>query len=303
MARFLKRITGLSLLGLILAWFLSAPSYVDPAAFDGPTGDATAGEQVFYAGGCSSCHSAPNTKGTAKYLLEGGRRFPTEFGTFVAPNISSDPVQGIGAWSVINLANALQKGVSPSGQHYYPAFPYSSYQRMTPQDITNLHAFLNTLPASVRPSDRHEVSFPFNLRRTLGLWKLMFVKSGPVVSLDAPDKELLRGQYLVEGPGHCGECHTSRNALGGLAYGKWLAGGPNPDGPGTIPNITNDPSGLAGWSAADIAGYLESGFTPEFEMASGAMAAVIENTTELPDSDRAAIAAYLKAVPALPAVK
>ncbi len=303
MARFLKRMTGLTLLGLIVAWFLSAPSYVDPAAFDGLTGDVAAGEQVFYAGGCSSCHSAPEAKGDAKYLLEGGRRFPTEFGTFVAPNISPDPAQGIGNWSVADLAGAMLNGVSPSGQHYYPAFPYSSYQHMTPQDIADLHAYLNTLPVSDRPNQRHKVSFPFDVRRTLGLWKTMFVKAGPVISLDSPTEEILRGQYLVEGPGHCGECHTSRNAVGGLEYGKWLAGGPNPDGPGTIPNITDHPSGLGGWSTEDIASYLKTGFRPDFDMASGAMADVIENLARLPDSDRAAIAAYLKAVPPLPAVK
>lgn len=303
MSRLIKRATGLTLLGLIVAWFLSAPSYVDPAAFDGLTGDAAAGEQVFHAGGCSSCHAAPDARGKAKYVLAGGRQLPTDFGTFVAPNISPDPDQGIGAWSVTDLANAMKLGVSPSGKHYYPAFPYSSYQRIAPQDIADLHAYLQSLPASDRPSRRHKVSFPFDVRRTLGLWKLMFVKAGPVVGLDEPTEERLRGQYLVEGPGHCGECHTSRNALGGLDYGKWLAGGPNPDGPGSIPNITDDPSGLAAWSADDIAGYLKSGFTPEFDIASGAMADIIENLAKLPDSDRAAIAAYLKAVPAMPAVR
>ena len=303
MSRFIKRMTGLALLGLIVAWFLSSPTYVDPETYDGLTGDVTAGAQVFYTGGCSSCHSAPDAKGEEKYVLAGGRQFATEFGTFVAPNISPDPDRGIGGWSVIDLANAMQMGVSPSGEHYYPAFPYSSYQRMAPQDIADLHAYLKTLPATDRPSQRHKVSFPFDVRRTLGLWKLMFVKPGPVVSFDEPTGELLRGQYLVEGPGHCGECHTPRNALGGLDYRKWLAGGPNPDGPGTIPNITDDPGGLAAWSEDDIAGYLKSGFRPDFDMASGAMADVIENLARLPDSDRAAIAAYLKAVTAIPAAK
>lgn len=303
MPRLIKRAAGVTLLGLIVAWFLSAPTYVDPTAFDGLTSDAAAGEQVFHAGGCASCHAAPKAKGDAKYMLAGGRQFPTGFGTFVAPNISPDPDQGIGSWSVIDLANAMLNGVSPSGKHYYPAFPYTSYQRMAPQDIADLHAYLRTLPASDRPSQKHDVSFPFDMRRTLGLWKLMFVKPGPVVSLDDPAARLLRGRYLVEGPGHCGECHTPRNALGGLDYGKWLAGGPNPDGPGTIPNITNDPTGLAAWSEDDIAGYLKSGFTPEFEIASGAMANVIENLAKLPDSDRAAIAAYLKAVPAVAAAR
>ncbi len=300
MSRFIKRITGLTLLGLILAWFLSAPKYVDPASFADLTADVAAGEQVFYAGGCAACHSAPKAKAEAKLVLQGGTEFPSDFGMFIAPNISADPDHGIGGWSVIDLANAMQKGVSPDGQHYYPAFPYTSYQRMTAQDITDLHSFLATLPASQVPSAKHKVSFPFDVRRTLGLWKLMFVKSGPVAQLVGSEPDVLRGQYLVEGPGHCSECHTGRNALGGLDYGRWMAGAKNPDGPGRIPNLTDHETGLGDWAATDIAVYLSLGFTPSFDTAGGAMVDVIENTAHLTDADRAAIAAYLKSIPALP---
>jgi mono/diheme cytochrome c family protein len=300
MSRFIKRMTSLALLGLTIAWFLSAPKYVDATEFDNLTADLAAGEQVFYAGGCASCHSAPKTEGEAKLVLQGGKEFPSDFGTFVAPNISPDLEQGVGGWSAVDLANAMLMGVSPEGQHYYPAFPYTSYQRMTAQDIVDLHGFLATLPASQAPSEKHQVGFPFDVRRTLGLWKLMFVKSGPVANLESAEPDVLRGQYLVEGPGHCSECHTSRNALGGLDHSKWMAGAPNPDGPGRIPNVTDHETGLADWTAADIAEYLKSGFTPSFDTTGGSMVDVVENTAHLSDADRAAIGAYLKAIPALP---
>ena len=301
MPRFIKRVTGLGLLGLVVAWFLSAPEYVDPDTYTALDLDPAAGERVFYAAGCASCHSAPDAKGEAKLILSGGRSFPSDFGTFVAPNISPAPALGIGDWSVADLANAMINGVSPDGAHYYPAFPYTSYQRMKPQDIADLYAFLQTLPASSEPSQKHQVGFPYDVRRTLGLWKLMFAKGGPVVNFpEDTDPAILRGQYLVEGPGHCGECHTSRNPLGGLNFDQWLAGGPNPDGPGRVPNITAHADGLADWTEADIAEYLSSGLTPSFDTAGGLMVAVVENTKHLSDEDRLAIAAYLKAIPALP---
>lgn len=300
MSRFIKRMTGLTLLGLMIAWFLSAPDYVDPAEFAELSPDVAMGEQAFYAGGCASCHSAPNSEGDAKLVLTGGKTFPSDFGTFVAPNISSDPEHGIGAWSVVDLANAMQKGVSPDGRHYYPAFPYTSYQRVTAQDITNLHAFLKTLPADQTASQSHDVGFPFDVRRTLGLWKLMFMKSGSVATFETADTDVLRGQYLVEGLGHCSECHTERNPLGGLDHARWMAGAKNPDGPGRIPNVTHHETGLEDWTAGDIAEYLNSGFTPSFDTAGGTMVDVVENTAHLSAEDRAAIGAYLKAIPALP---
>ncbi len=254
-----------------------------------------AGEIMFAAAGCASCHAAPGTKGEAKLVLAGGLEFKTPFGIFHAPNISTDPEHGIGTWDAAQFASAVIHGTRPDGAHYYPAFPYGSYARMRIEDVLDLKAYMDTLPADATPSKPHDLGFPFNIRLTLGGWKLMFMNTDPVL-LPATDPVLARGQYLVEGPGHCGECHTPRNALGGLDTARWLAGGPNPDGPGRIPGIT--PRTLD-WSEEDIAYYLESGFTPEFDTAGGSMVAVVENTAKLPPEDRAAIAAYLKAVPAV----
>ncbi|WP_170604236.1 c-type cytochrome [Ruegeria arenilitoris] len=282
-------VTVVGLTGLML----TRPQRVDEAQLAGISPDLKRGESVFYAAGCASCHSAPDASGDEKLLLTGGRRFQTDFGTFVAPNISSDPEAGIGSWSALDLANALIHGTGPKMEHYYPAFPYNSYTNMTAEDIVSLHAFLNTLPAVATESDPHEIGFPFNIRRSLGGWKFLYLKPGWVVQEDLNDQEQ-QGRYLVEALGHCAECHTPRNSLGGLKRDLWLAGAPNPNGKGRIPGLTTN---QLDWSEADIAEYLKSGFTPDYDSAGGEMVEVIENTSRLTDSDRLAIAAYLKAVP------
>ena len=294
--RFLRWIILLGVLGALAAWMVSAPRPLPDDALAGLTGDAARGKAVFDAGGCASCHAAEGAEGSARLVLSGGRAFASPFGTFHAPNISSDPQAGIGGWSARDLANAMMRGVSPEGAHYYPAFPYTSYTRATPQDVVDLHAYLATLPADATPNRPHELGFPFNIRRTLGFWKWLYLDDSWIVDGDLTAQEE-RGRYLAEALGHCGECHTPRGPLGGLDTANWLAGAPNPSGRGTIPNIT--PGGLD-WSAVDIAAYLETGFTPEYDSAGGHMAEVVQNFAQLTDADRQAVAAYLKRVAARP---
>jgi mono/diheme cytochrome c family protein len=283
-------------------WFLTAPQRIgvqEVAALGG--GDAARGERIFYAGGCTSCHAKPGAQGDEALQLAGGLELKTPFGTFVAPNISSDPNDGIGEWSAEDLANAMLKGTSPDGSHFYPAFPYASYARMQPSDIGDLHAFMKTLPAVAGKAPDHQLGFPFNIRRGLGLWKLLFLSDEPVVALPADASDAVKlGQYLTEGPGHCGECHTPRNAIGGTDKGRWLAGAVAAEGEGKVPNITSGEGGIGDWSENDIAYFLESGFTPEFDTVGGSMAAVQRNMAKLRPEDREAIAAYLKAVPPHP---
>lgn len=264
----------------------------DPARFAGLAGDADMGRQVFLAGGCASCHHAP--KSEEKLVLAGGQTFPSPFGKFVAPNISPHPEAGIGGWSVADLATALRQGTSPDGRHYYPALPYGAYIRMTDRQIADLWAYLQTLPPDPTPSQAHDLSFPFNIRRSVGGWKLLFLNDDWVLT-EVASPQVERGRELVEALAHCGECHTPRNALGGLRTDAWLTGAPNPAGKGTIPPLTPD---KLDWSAGDIAYYLETGFTPDFDSAGGHMVAVIENFAQLPKADREAVAAYLKALPA-----
>ena len=289
---FFRWLIALALLGLAAFWFLTRPDSVARAAFDALSGDAERGVLVFHAGGCASCHAAPGAEGEARLVLAGGKSFASPFGTFHAPNISPSQ-EGLAGWSVADLANAMIHGVSPEGAHYYPAFPYVSYSHVDPQDIADLHAFLMTLPADDTASRAHDVAFPFSVRRGLGLWKLLYANPGWVMQ-SADTAELERGRYLVEGLGHCAECHTPRDPIGGLDRSAWLAGAPIFGSKGRVPAIR--PTDLK-WSARDIAYYLETGFTPDYDSAGGEMAEVVENMGHLPAPDRAAIAAYLTSLP------
>ncbi|KIQ01879.1 diacylglycerol kinase [Agrobacterium tumefaciens] len=256
------------------------------------------GETLFWAGGCASCHAAPDATGDALKTLAGGQALPSPFGTFHMPNISPDQQHGIGAWTLAQFGDAMTRGVGKDGEHLYPSFPYNSYARMTPQDINDLFAYLKTLPASTNDAPGHDLPFPFNIRLVLGGWKFLYFDKGePRVEIANANAQVVRGQYLVEGPGHCGECHTPRDALGGFMKGQWLAGGPNPEGEGRIPDIRPESQTIGSWSEADIANYLETGFTPDFDSAGGSMVKVQQNMARLPAEDRQAIAAYLKALP------
>ena len=289
------------LLGLILAgaagagifWWLTVPAVVRPASLAAYTPNLANGVTTFNAGGCSSCHAVPNQPDRLK--LGGGLAMPSPFGTFYVPNISSDPTHGIGRWSEADFVTALLKGTSPDGQHYFPAFPYASYQHATVEDIRDLFAYLKTLaPVAGKPRD-HDVPFPFNIRRNVGIWKWLFMDGKPYTADASHSASWNRGAYLVNGLGHCAECHSPRNFLGGIVEAQRFAGGPNPEGEGWVPNITQ--KRLAEWSAKDIAYFLETGQTPDGDTAGGSMVRVIRNTSQLPPEDRAAIAEYLKSLP------
>jgi mono/diheme cytochrome c family protein len=295
MRRLFVLLVLIAICGLGVFWLITRPQTLPGDALAGLTPDVTHGEAVFWAAGCASCHAAPKASGDAKLILSGGQTFPSDFGTFIAPNISSDPTEGIGGWSALELANAMTQGVSPQGQHYYPVFPYTSYTKANLQDVVDLHAFMATLPASDTPSQPQNVGFPFNIRRLLGGWKWLFMSDKWVVEM-VPSANEERGRYLVEALGHCGECHTPRNLLGGMQTDRWLAGGPTPDGKGSFPNLT---PGTLTWSQEDLEYYFETGFTPDFDSAGGHMALVIENLARATPQDRAAIAAYLKVVPSV----
>jgi mono/diheme cytochrome c family protein len=234
--------------------------------------------------------------------LGGGLALNSPFGTFYVPNLSSDPKDGIGRWSEANFVTALWKGTSEHGNNLYPAFPYTSYQRMRLDDVRDLFAYLKTLPPVPGKVRRHDLSFPFNERRLLGGWKLLFLHGGPFVPDPARSAQWNRGAYLVNGPGHCAECHSPRNLLGAIIDSERFAGGPSPDGNGWVPNIT--PAGLGHsvlgdvtWSEKDVASFLGDGMTPNGDFAGGAMTEVIRNTSLLSQDDRAAMADYVFSLP------
>lgn len=301
MKRFVKLVFAFALLSFALFWGLTIPQTIDNTVktWVAKPGNVALGEQIFWAGGCASCHAKKDAKDEDKLRLGGDHALVTPVGIFNVPNISPDPQYGIGKWSVEDFANAMLHGTSPDRKHYYPAFPYTSYASMSYQDVKHLWTYLQTLEPIQTQNKPHELPFPFNISRGIGLWKLVYVDTQPVVRIGEKDNFLQRGQYLVETLGHCGECHTPRQVFGygGMDRTKWLAGAPAPEGVGKIPNITPHDSGIGGWSKEDIVYYLESGFTPDYDSVGGTMVDVQQNMSKLPKSDLEAIAAYLKTIP------
>ncbi|MFZ0113942.1 MAG: cytochrome c [Xanthobacteraceae bacterium] len=295
MSKLLVVAAGILALGFVAFWIVTVPAKVPASALPPHTPALANGKVMFYAGGCASCHASTGQQDPTR--LGGGAPLESPFGTFYPPNISSDPHDGIGRWSEADFVTALWKGTSPDGQHYYPAFPYTSYQRIALDDARDLFAYIKTLPAVVGKAPPHQVPFPFSWRRLLGGWKFLFLDGQPFRPDPTKSAQWNRGAYLVNGPGHCAECHSPRNVLGGIESGKRFAGGPNIEGKGWVPNITQ--KGIADYSENDIAYLLETGQMPDGDSVGGPMRAVIRNTSQLPAADREAMAVYLKSLPPL----
>ena len=293
MRKLLIAAAGVVVLGVAAFWIFTTPTAVPASALPPYTPDPANGKVMFYAGGCASCHASVGQQEPTR--LGGGLALASPFGTFYAPNISPDRDDGIGRWNEPDFITALWKGTSPDGQHFYPAFPYTSYQRIALNDARDLFAYLHTLPAVTGKAPPHQVPFPFSWRRLLGGWKFLFLDGQPFRPDPSKSAQWNRGAYLVNGPGHCAECHSPRNVPGGIETGKRFAGGPDLEGKGWVPNITQ--KGLADYSEKDIAYLLETGQTPDGDSVGGAMTAVIRNTSQLPAADREAMAVYLKSLP------
>jgi mono/diheme cytochrome c family protein len=280
--------------GFGIYWWLTAtPSTMVSVTEAAYTPDLANGQTIFNAGGCSSCHAVPGQPDRLK--LGGGLGLASPFGTFYVPNISPDQADGTGRWTEAQFVTAVTQGVSPAGTHYFPAFPYTTYTHARRSDIRDLFAYLKTLapvPGKVRD---HDVPFPFDIRRNIGIWKLLFMDERPFVPDPSRPAQWNRGAYLVNALGHCAECHSPRNFLGGIVASQRFAGGPDPDGKGWVPNITQ--KGLSDWNEKDIAYFLESGQTPDGDSAGGSMVSVIKNISQLSEADRADIASYVKSLP------
>lgn len=277
------------LAALLLIGALAAP----------PAGAADAelvakGERVFAIGGCTNCHTAKDGP-----LLAGGEPLRTPFGTFHAPNITPDPETGIGGWSEADFIRAMRDGRAPDGSAYYPSFPYTSYTRMTDDDLVALKAYLDTVAPIRRATPPHELSFPYNQRWGIRLWQALFFTPERFVPDPSRDAAWNRGAYLVLGPGHCAECHTPRNWLGVLDESRAFAGGDLGGPAGKVPNITTDPErGLGRWSEADYRTVLTLGMLPDGDFVGGEMGKIVANgTSRLPPDDLAAMVAYLKSLP------
>ena len=256
-------------------------------------GDPTRGQLIFAAGDCASCHASPGQPDRLR--LGGGLALASPYGTFRAPNISTDPVDGIGSWRTLDLANALLSGVSPANAHYYPSFPYSSYAKMQVGDIRDLMAYLRTLPAVSGKAPPHDLALIFRVRRFVGFWKVLYFDRNPVRPDTSRGDTWNRGQYLTEAVAHCSECHSTRNIFGAIKPETRFAGGRDPEGVGYIPNIT--PRRIGDWTEQDIAKMLKTGETPNHGRVGSSMTEVVTNTAMLPQSDRDAIAAYINSLP------
>ncbi|HEX9071327.1 MAG TPA: cytochrome c [Pseudolabrys sp.] len=281
-------------LGAPAFWHLTIPTIIPASALTPHTPDLANGRTMFLIGGCSSCHMVPKQKDETR--LGGGMALSSPFGAFYVPNISSDVKDGIGGWSEAQFVTAMVKGTSLTGEHLYPALPYTSYQQMRLDDLRDLFAYLKTLPAISGRVRDHDLPFPFNIRRTLGIWKLLFLNGKTFTPNPAQSTQWNRGAYLVNGPGHCAECHSPRNLLGAIVASRRFTGGQSPTGQGGVPDITQGK--LRDWKVQDFVETLETGMTPDSDRVGGLMVEVVANTKQLSAADREAIAVYLKSLPA-----
>ena len=262
-------------------------------------GDAKRGEYLAKAGGCVGCHTETRA-GAVPFA--GGRALSTPFGTFYGPNITPHPSAGIGGWSESDFVQAMREGRRPDGAHYYPAFPYTSFTRISDGDLRDLWTYLRSLKAAEQPSKPHELGFFFRWRFLLVFWKWFFFTPGPFVADAGKSAALNRGAYLVQALGHCGECHTPRNFLGGLKKDRALAGGQLDRGKGppvNSPNLT--PTRLKRYGDGELKDILTSGLYPDGDIMGETMAEVVKNTTsQLTPADLDALIAFLRGLPALP---
>jgi len=283
-----------ALAGLLLILGVCAACAAEPVRPAKPAHDKQSfaeierGRYLATAGDCAACHTDPGGKPYA-----GGRPVETPFGMLLAPNLTPDRATGIGAWSDEDFVNALLNGRGAGGTRLYPAMPYTYYTKISRDDALAIRAYLNTLEPVHNEVKSNQLPFPFNIRLTMAGWDLLFFHAGRFQPVAGKSDEWNRGAYLVEGPGHCGLCHTPKNFLGadetdnvlqGSVLQGWFA-----------PDLTGDPRrGLGSWSADDIVAYLKTGHN-RISFATGPMSEVIsDSTSRMTDDDLKAIAAYLK---------
>jgi mono/diheme cytochrome c family protein len=281
--------------GVLIATVFFVLTAARPSGRDLPalTPDLANGEMLFHAGSCISCHR-PDSGSEDAGLPAGGASFPTPIGTFYPGNLTPDPDTGIGRWTAGEFLDAMTEGISPAGRHYFPAFPYTSYRNMRVEDLLDLHGYLMSLPPVASAQRNPDIPMIALARRTVGLWKRLAFRAP--VHRPNPDQSATwnRGAYLVQGPGHCGECHTPRNALMMPNAGRLLAGGPHPGGEGEVPGL-RDMLGRGRYTdAADLTLALQYGETLGYDrMSSGGMAEVQMNLARIPEEEVRAISEYL----------
>lgn len=284
-----KRTRGVIILSaLLLSTASSFASDSDPQEFT----QIQRGRYLAILSDCSSCHTVPGSG----QPFAGGRPIETPFGNIVAPNITPDPETGIGSWSDEAFDAAVRHGIGRNGSRLYPAMPYNAYTKMSRNDVLAIRAYLNTVPPVRNAVVADTLPFPFNIRAAMRVWDALYFRDGDYKPNPSQSAEWNRGAFLVDGPGHCGACHTPKTFLGGDETNQYLEGAYLQGW--SAPDITNDARlGLGRWSKEDVVAYLKSGHN-HVTAATGPMGEVVTlSTTYMTDPDLNAIATYLKSLP------
>lgn len=277
------------LVALLLALNAPSPASAQP-------GDVARGRYLATLGDCEICHTAP---GGAAKPYAGGYALHAYFGTVYSTNITPDNETGIGRWTADQFYRALHDGIAADGRHLYPAFPYAYFTKIPRADSDALYAYLRTLKPIRYTPPPNKLIFPTNIRFGMAFWDALFLDSTPLRADPSKSAQWNRGAEIVNGLGHCGGCHTPKTFLFDDRMDQFLQGG-TLDG-WYAPNLTpSSHFGLGRWTASDIAQYLATGGN-RFGRVTGAMQDVVRmSTSKMSDADRAAIAAYLKSLPAAP---
>lgn len=287
-------LAAIAVIGAVVFLFLTAPNSLSTDSLPKHVANMDNGKIIYTAGGCIGCHRpAEDAKERPPDLPSGGRPLNTPIGILYPPNITPDPETGIGNWSDLDFVNAVSRGVAPDGHHYIPAFPYTSYSRMSLEDILDLKAYVFGLPPVNAVNPRASLPLAPLLRRGLGLWKHLALSNEKWRPDPAQSESWNRGFYLVTGPGHCGECHTPRNLLMIADESRFLAGGPHPDGKGKVPSLRNL-IGRRYQNVKELVSAMRFGEAMGYDkLSSGGMGEVQSNLAKLPESDVRAIAEFL----------
>jgi mono/diheme cytochrome c family protein len=275
--------------GGAVVWLAAGPAVPD-RDLSGLQGDVNRGAYVARLTGCIACHTNSKNGGA---VLAGGGEIPTEFGSFYAPNITPHPDDGIGAWTLADFSQALTAGIGPDGRHFFPAFPYAFYTALSDQDVVDLWAAVQSVPAVAGGPPEHGLRFPFGWHRGIGVWKRLYFEPGSLEPADDRSSAWNRGRYLAEAAAHCGACHTPRTLLGGRDAARKFDGGIGP-GNEKIPAISPEALQREGWTADDLRYAFRTGLTPSGDSLGGSMAEVIRDGTRYwSDADIAALVEYL----------
>ena len=286
---------ALATLGGLAVAFTLGPAVVRPMGFETTpitlAGDAQRGAYLARAAGCITCHTDSENAGAA---LAGGAAIVSKFGTFYPPNLTTDPLHGIGGWSIEQFAKAVRQGISPEGDSYYPAFSFPFYADMSDQDIADLWSAFQTVPAVAESPPPNDIGFPYNQRWGLKLWRAAYLDDPETEPVSGKSDAWNRGRELVQGVAHCSACHTPRNFAGARKVNKTFAGNDDIPNDSVAPSIESQRLRDMGWTVANLAYALRTGITPSGDAFGGSMAEVMQgNTRFLTQSDLEAMAVYL----------